>query len=123
MAYPPGAERNDAVWQSENGKLVVRRCNSCEQNYHYPRPFCPFCMSADTSWLEASGRGEIYSFSIVRQRDAEPYVMAFVALDEGVTLMTNIVDTPLDRIAIGLPVEVSFRDVKGQLVPMFKQIS
>jgi len=123
MSSVQPALHNDAVWRSEAGKLLVKRCNACDSPYHYPRPFCPFCMSDDTAWLEASGRGTIYSFSIARQKNADPYVIAFVTLEEGVSLMTNIIDTPLDRIAIGLPVEVSFREVGGQAVPMFMHSS
>jgi uncharacterized OB-fold protein len=117
------ALHNDAVWRSEGGKLLVKQCRACEARYHYPRPFCPFCMSDDTAWLETAGRGTIYSFSISRVKNADPYVIAFVTLDEGVSLMTNIVDTPLERIAIGLQVAVAFREVDGQAVPMFTQSS
>ncbi|MDB5828538.1 MAG: hypothetical protein JWQ73_2758 [Variovorax sp.] len=112
---------NDAVWRSESGKLLIKRCNACEALFHYPRPMCPFCMSGDTAWVEAKGSGTVYSFAITRQKNADPYVIAYVALDEGVSLLTHIVDTPLERIAIGMPVSVAFRDVDGQAVPMFTQ--
>ncbi len=110
---------NDAVWRSESGKLLVKRCNACDALYHYPRPMCPFCMSDDTAWVETQGRGTVYSFSIARQKNADPYVIAYVTLDEGVSLLTNIVDTPPESVAIGMPVSVAFREVDGRAVPMF----
>jgi len=119
MNFDPAALHNEPAWCSESGRLLVKRCNACSSLYHYPRPMCPFCMSEDTAFVETAGRATIYSFSITRLKNAEPYVIAFVELEEGPRLMTNIVDTPLDRIAIGLPVEVAFREHDGRQVPMF----
>ena len=74
-----------------------KHCNACGKPHWYPRVVCPLCGSDDVEWREASGRGEVYSFSVVR-RMGEPYVLAFVTLEEGPTVMTNIVDTPLDAL-------------------------
>ncbi|GGC78152.1 Zn-ribbon domain-containing OB-fold protein [Chelatococcus reniformis] len=108
-------------WRSTGGKLLLKRCKACGELHHYPRPHCPFCFSAETEWVEAAGQGTIYSYSVTR-RGAEPYAIAFVTLAEGPTLLTNIVDTPLDTIAIGQPVDVVFRDVDGVAVPMFRRV-
>jgi uncharacterized OB-fold protein len=104
---------------AEEGRLLVKRCAACGQAHHYPRSICPFCWSDRTEWMPVSGRGIIYSYSVMR-RVPVPYAIAYVTLDEGVTMMTNIVDCDLDAIRIGQPVRVVFRPTDGgPPVPMF----
>ena len=81
------------------GRLVVKKCAACGAIHHYPRTLCPFCFSDKVSWLQAKGSGTIYSYSVMRRGAPIPYCIAYVTLDEGVTMMTNIVDCDLDRIA------------------------
>jgi uncharacterized OB-fold protein len=100
------------------GRLLIKVCLACGAAHWYPRAICPFCFSDRTEWREASGRGEIYSFSILR-RAPVPYALACVTLAEGVTMLTNIVDCELDELAIGRPVLVVFRETDGAPVPMF----
>ena len=126
----PGAERKvDAPQPSPEtkpfwdaaaaGRLLIKRCAACGEHHHYPRSLCPFCGSDRTTWLAASGRGTIYSYSVMR-RVPIPYALAYVTLEEGPTMMTNIVDGDLDRIRIGQPVRVVFRPTDGgPPVPMF----
>jgi uncharacterized OB-fold protein len=108
-------------WDGANrGVLLVRTCEECGKAHWYPRPHCPFCFSDRTAWREASGRGEIYSWSYMR-RAAEPYVIAYVTLEEGPTMMTNIVDCDPDLLTIGKLVEVVFRrSADGTRVPLFR---
>lgn len=116
----PGAE-TAAFWEAANaGKFLVKYCEDCGKPHWYPRAICPHCFSANTVWREASGKGTIYAFSISR-RPAPAFAIAYVTLAEGPTMMTNIVDCPLDDIAVGQPVELVFKtSVGGQAVPMFK---
>ena len=101
------------------GRLLIKKCLSCGQVHHYPRSICPFCFGDTTEWREASGRGTIYSYSVMR-RAPVPYAIAYVTLEEGVTMMTNIVDCDLDAIRIGQEVKVVFRPTEGgPPVPMF----
>jgi uncharacterized OB-fold protein len=101
------------------GRLLVKHCLACGAAHHYPRPLCPFCFSDRTEWTEASGRGTIYAFSVMRRVPA-PFAIAYVTLEEGVTMMTNIVDCDLDAIRIGQRVRVVFRPTEGgPPVPMF----
>ena len=101
------------------GRLLVKACAACRQPHHYPRSICPFCASDRTEWLTASGRGTVYSFSVMR-RAAEPYVIAYVTLEEGVTMMTNIVDCDPGAVRIGQAVTVVFKPSEGgPPVPMF----
>jgi uncharacterized OB-fold protein len=102
------------------GALLLKRCRACGSAHYFPRPLCPFCMSGETEWIEASGKGEIYSFSVMR-RAAQPYAIAYVTLAEGVTMMTNIVDCDFDALRIGMRVVVAFRPSDGgPAVPMFR---
>ena len=104
---------------AKQGKLLVKRCTACNEFHHYPRAICPFCGSDRTEWKEASGRGVIYSWSVLRRANP-PYALAYVTLAEGPTMMTNIVDCDLDKIRIGQNVKVVFKPTDGgPPVPMF----
>ncbi len=101
------------------GVLRLRRCTACTQVHWYPRPVCPFCQG-DTAWEDAAGTGTIYSLSVTRRAGPVPYALAYVALDEGVTMLTNIVDADLDTLRIGQRVRVCFKPAEGgAMVPMF----
>ncbi|QHE87870.1 Zn-ribbon domain-containing OB-fold protein [Hydrogenophaga sp. BPS33] len=108
-------------WQAcQAGTLQLKRCNACGQTHFYPRAVCPFCLSGDTVWFTASGLGRVYAFSVMRRAEP-PYAIAYVTLDEGVTLMTHIVDCAFDGIAIGQRVALAFRQsAGGQAVPVFR---
>ncbi len=102
------------------GKLLVKKCADCGKIHHYPRGFCPFCFSDRVSWQEARGTGRIYSYSVTRRAGPVPYCIAYVTLDEGVTMMTNIVDCDLDQLRIGQAVKLVIKkSVNGVSVPMF----
>jgi uncharacterized OB-fold protein len=101
------------------GRLLVKHCTACHRPHHYPRSICPHCGSPRTEWRPASGRGTVYSYSVMRRVPA-PYAIAYVTLEEGVTMMTNIVDCDLDAIRIGQAVRVVFKPTEGgPPVPMF----
>jgi len=115
----PNAE-NQAYWDAAaQGRLLVKHCATCGNSHFYPRAICPHCFSDRTEWRESRGAGSIYSFSVMR-RVAQPYAIAYVALDDGVTVMSNIVDCDLDALAIGQRVKVAFRPSNGSLmIPVF----
>ena len=103
-----------------NGRLVLKFCNACKQFHHYPRAHCPHCFSGDTEWLEAKGSGTIYTCSVLRRGVPVPYCIAYVTLEEGVSMLTNIVDCDLDAVRIGQKVKVVFKPTDGgPPVPMF----
>ncbi len=103
-----------------NGKLVLKFCNGCKQYHHYPRAQCPYCFSSDTEWLEATGGGTVYTCSVLRRGVPVPYCIAYVTLEEGVSMLTNIVDCDLDAVKIGMKVKVVFKPTDGgPPVPMF----
>ena len=102
------------------GRLLVKRCKACGEYHHYPRALCPHCFSADTEWLQAKGTGEIHTYRVLRRGVPVPYCIAYVTLDEGVSMVTNIVDCDLDAVRIGQKVKVVFKPTDGGApVPMF----
>ena len=102
-----------AFWEAAaKGRLLVKFCTACGKPHHYPRAICPFCNSDRTEWRDSAGRGTIYSFSVMR-RASPPYVLAYVMLEEGVTMMTNLVDCDFDALRIGQPVRVVFSPTDG----------
>lgn len=109
---------NAAFWAAtREGRLLVKHCTDCGKPHWYPRVLCPFCMGA-TEWKEASGTGTVYSFSVVRRAGPVPYCIAYVALDEGVTMMTHIVGCDLDTVRIGQRVRVCFSPTAGEGAPV-----
>ena len=116
---PINAENQPFFDGARAGKLLIKRCSACNEVHYYPRAVCPFCASERTEWIAAHGRGRIYSFSVMR-RAAEPYAIAYVTLDEGVTMLTNLVDCDFDRLRIGDPVRLVFKPAAGgEMIPMF----
>ncbi|MGH6673745.1 MAG: Zn-ribbon domain-containing OB-fold protein [Xanthobacteraceae bacterium] len=110
-----------AFWNAaRERRFVVPSCGACGKAHWYPRAICPFCGSDKIAWRNASGRGAIHSFSVMR-RAKEPYAIAYVTLAEGPTMLTNIVDCDFDALAIGQPVLVVFQESEnGPPVPMFR---
>ena len=119
----PAPEANPETrpfWEAAaDGRLLIGKCRSCGKPHYYPRAICPLCGSDATELIQASGHGAVYSYSVMR-RVPVPYALAYVTLDEGVTMMTNIVDCDLDAIRIGQRVRVAFKPSEGgPPVPMF----
>ena len=111
----------EAYWDAAaEGRLVFRRCRTCQTAYHYPRARCRDCRSDDVVWETAGGSGTIHSFTVVRQnharpfRDRLPYVVALIDLDEGPRVLTNVDTDAPDELRIGQAVRVAFRD-EGEL--------
>ncbi len=108
------------------GEFRLPRCHSCGEHYWYPRKLCPFCHSTDTALVPATGRGSVYSYTVVRKTGgdfgtATPFVLAFVELDEGPRMMTNIVTDDPDSVRIGDPVELVFADTGADAaLPRFR---
>ncbi len=112
------------------GTLQIKRCLACTKVFHYPRPFCPSCWSEDVEWFAASGRGTVYTYSIVHVNDLPPwaervpYIAAIVELEEGPRIMTNVIDCSFDDVRCGLAVEVAFREHADDLtIPVFRPVT
>jgi uncharacterized OB-fold protein len=120
ISAPRVLPESQAFWTAaDEGRLLIKKCKACGEVHHYPRDVCPHCMGGDTEWLQAAGTGSVYSFSTMGKGEAA-YTLAFVTLDEGVTLMTNLVDCDPAAVSIGQPVRVVFKPSDGgHAVPMF----
>ena len=108
-------------------ELILQRCRSCGVVQHRPRALCVSCLSDNIEHFAATGRGTVYSYTVTHQnqargfREALPYVLAYVELEEGVRLLTNIVGCTPETVRIGLPVCVEFADLEGGIaVPRFR---
>src|SRR4029077_8091841 len=118
---PVVSVENEAFWNAaKQGRFVVPTCTACGKAHWYPRAICPFCASDKIEWRAASGKGTIYTYSVMR-RAKEPYAIAYVTLAEGPTMMTNIVDCVSAARRVGWAVAVLLRHTKtAPPVPMFK---
>ena len=112
---------------AKDGRLLIKHCNACNENHYYPRPFCPECRSPNHEWTRMSGRGTVYTYTIVARpltrwfKDKVPVAVAVVELDEGVRMMSNVIDIDPEQVQIGMPVEVTWEDVTDEItLPKFR---
>ncbi|MFC2058683.1 Zn-ribbon domain-containing OB-fold protein [Chloroflexota bacterium] len=118
---------NMGFWEGvQKRELVFQRCKQCGIWLHPPRPMCPKCHSMEKEWAPSKGRGTIYSFVTYRESPypgfRAPYSVVLVELEEGVRLVSNMVDCTPEDLHIGMPVEVVFEDLAENLtLPKFKK--
>ena len=117
-------------WEAAKEKrLIIQQCRDCEKHIFYPRIACPHCFSDQVDWVDASGKGNVYSFTVVKNnapsafiRDM-PYVIAVVKLEEGVQMLSNIVGCDPESVTCDMPVEVTFEELNDEFtLPKFKPI-
>jgi uncharacterized OB-fold protein len=114
-------------WQSgADGRLRIQRCRDCMQWQHPPNPVCYHCLSREVDFRPVSGSGTVYSFTVNHQpwlpHLTEPYAVVVVELDEQprLRLLSRLVGTPVDDVAIGLRVRVVFEPLgEGLFAPLF----
>ncbi|VTU30320.1 Zn-ribbon domain-containing OB-fold protein [Variovorax sp. PBL-E5] len=115
-----------AYWKAASkGQLLIQRCAACGKHQHYARPFCLACGERDPAWVPASGKGTVWSFTTVHRGPYEdlptPYVVALVRLEEGVVLLSHIVDAKPDKVQCDQAVELLFQDFReGVRLPVFR---
>jgi hypothetical protein len=116
-------------WEgTKQGKLLIQVCNDCKSKIFYPRKFCPECWSGNLGWMEASGKAKILSFSTAygmvepKFTDELPYTIAYVDLDEGIRMMTRIVECKPEEIKFDMPVEVVYHEREGFFLPYFRPV-
>ena len=121
-------EENRPFWEAcARHELYLQRCRRCGALRYYTRAVCPACLGDETEWVRSSGRGTIYTFTVTYQNQAPafrarvPYVLAYVELEEGARMLSNIVECRPEEVRIGMPVEVTFEDVSSDVsVPVFR---
>jgi len=122
IPVPMTNPETEPFWAAaRQGKFLIKSCTSCGKAHWYPRACCPHCMSETTEWVESPGRGTIYSVSVMK-RAPEVYAVAYVTLEEGPTMMTNIVECDYDRLSIGQAVRITWRPTAegGPPYPAFR---
>ena len=115
-------------WEgATEGEFRLNACQECGLVYFYPRALCPDCFSDDVDWVSAAGTGEVYSYSVLRQmsgwpEEDLPVINAYVELEEGPRVFTNVVDCDPEDVEVGTPVEVRFEDTEEPdvAIPVFE---
>jgi uncharacterized OB-fold protein len=118
----------EPYWLAANqGELKLPRCAACTKFHFYPRSTCPHCGSVQLEWQAVSGKGEVYSYTVVHRApskgfaDQVPYVVAVVALAEGPHLMTRLTHVPPEEARIGMRVQVEFEKQDEEItLPVFR---
>ena len=113
-------------WEGcRKGELRAQHCPDCDAWVFIPQPICPTCLSTGLEWVTSSGQGRVYSYTVVHRPQQTafetPYVVAIVELDEGFTMLTNLVDCDPEEVNVGLAVEVAFRAMTDEItLPYFR---
>jgi len=116
---PQGNPETKPFWDAAaEGRFLIGRCTACGKAHYYPRLLCPFCMG-EATMEEASGDGEIYTFSVTYRGAPEPYAIGYVTLKEGPRILTNFVDCDFRALAIGQAVKIKWTATDGLPVPTF----
>jgi uncharacterized OB-fold protein len=124
---PEITEESRPFWEAcRRHQLLIQRCRACGARQYYPRGICAHCWGPDLEWEPSAGRGTVYTFTVVHRsqapgfKDSLPYVLAYVELEEGVQVLTNLVGCDPATARIGLPVRVTFEDVSPEVsIPRF----
>ena len=106
-------------------RLVAQRCAGCGVLRHPPRPMCPHCRSLEFEVAELSGRGTLYSYALLHHPQHPafdyPVLAALVDLDEGIRLVSNLVEIDTADIEIGMRLEVTFvATAEDRAVPVLR---
>lgn len=124
---PEITELTKPHWDAiQRGQLSVQRCDDCQAWVFYPSHWCTSCYSEKLTWTLCSGKGEVYSFSVVRYPPYDsfaevPYVLATIELAEGVHMMTNVVNCDPEEVRVGMKVQLTFEERDGGFkVPQFE---
>jgi uncharacterized OB-fold protein len=120
MQFAASNPESQPFWNAAaEGRFILPKCSACGKVHWYPRAICPFCFCELTEWIPASGKGKVYSYTVMRSVTV-PYAIAYVTLEEGITMLTNIVDCDFDALKIGQDVKLVFKKSDGGFsVPMF----
>ncbi len=127
---PRPTPETEVFWEGcRKQELLLQRCEQCSEFQFYPRIICTSCASDKLEWVRAGGQGTILTFTIVRRPVSEayaadvPYVVALIKLDEGPTMMSNVVQCDPETLQIGDPVQVLFENWTEEIsIPQFRPV-
>ncbi|MFM8601928.1 MAG: Zn-ribbon domain-containing OB-fold protein [Actinomycetota bacterium] len=124
---PKVTTTNAGFWAATaGGQFTLQRCTACELVIWFPRRTCPKCRTEDIQSCVACGRGSVYSFTVVRKgsgayREAAPFVVAYVELEEGPRVLTNITGCDPADVTVGMAVEIEWHDTgEGNAIYRFR---
>jgi uncharacterized OB-fold protein len=126
LPIPTPTPLSEPFWAAAaNGQLVVQRCTNDGHYEWTPQVACSSCLFDSLEWVPVSGRGSIYSFSVVFRPQVPgfpvPYVVAIVELAEGPRMLTQLTDdTPPEDVRVGADVRVRFTNRQGVSLPYFE---
>jgi uncharacterized OB-fold protein len=126
----PTNDDDAGFWSAlREGELRIQRCSACNTFRHPPGPVCAHCGATGREWVAAAGAGEVWSFTIIHPptlpafSDRTPYGAVVVRLDEGVFLVSALVDCPVDQLEVGARVELAITEVDTDLtLPLFRRV-
>jgi uncharacterized OB-fold protein len=109
-------------------ELRFQRCRDCGTWRHVPRELCAACGSWQWEWARSNGRGRVFTWTVVARalhpafQQNVPYAPTVIEMDEGVRVLSELVDCRPDQLEIGMPVEVVFEDVTAEItLPRFRK--
>jgi uncharacterized OB-fold protein len=130
---PPGPQpipttETAHYWRAAlEGRLEIQYCRACARHQFYPRRFCTRCLSVQLDWVQASGRGRIYTYTVCHVaahpafESRVPYAIGMIELDENVRMLAGIVDSDVEDLSVGARVEVCFGRISDDIaLPMFR---
>lgn len=108
-------------------RILLQKCSDCGTIRHYPRPVCANCLSMECEWVEASGKGTIYSWTETHHpfhfgfKAEVPYILVTVTLAEGVRMQSKLLGAKLEDLKVGMPVEaVLVQETPNLVLPYFR---
>ena len=114
---PPSVNPTTRVfWDATaEGRFLLQHCEACDLVIWFPRRHCPSCWTENLAVFDASGTGEVYSYTVIHKgandwKDVAPYVVAYVELAEGPRVLTNIVGCDPGDVRVGMPVRIVWQD-------------
>ena len=122
----------EEFWKGcRDNRLLFQRCDDCGWYRHHPRPLCPKCQSWNAKWTAVSGKGEVWSYTIINRaidlavKNKTPYNIVEVELleQEGLRMISNLIGCKNEEIYIGMPVRVVFEKISPEItLPRFRSI-
>ncbi|WP_085991209.1 Zn-ribbon domain-containing OB-fold protein [Oceanobacillus senegalensis] len=125
--FPEPTVETEKFWQGcRKRELLIQQCNECGHYQFYPRIMCTDCMSRNIDWMSATGRGKVKTYTIIYRAISKayakdvPYVVAIIELEEGPSLMSNVVGCKPEEVKVGQEVMVTFEDWSEEIsIPKF----
>lgn len=119
-------ECNELYWDKlKEGSLYLQQCAHCNKFIFYPRNLCPYCFGSELDWKKVSGRGRVYSYTVVHLSalpefaEETPYIYAIIELAEGVKMPATIINCPVNELKVDAPVELLMIEKHNRKLPVF----